>query len=126
MENSHPKKCDLQRFGCSKIEKTFMQWPVADVCYEPEPSQEFIRDVYQTFVEIDTKETGFMNFEVDHAGMEGVGIGWMEWVGWRFVHNEYTVMGNDPWPRGIRPSARSSARRVSFDVGVFSFIISRI
>ena len=42
----------------------------------------------------------------------------MEWVGWRFVHNEYTVMGNDPWPRGIRPSARSSARRVSFDVGV--------
>ena len=93
-----------------------MQWPVADLCYEPGPSQEFIRDVYQTFVEIDTKETGFMTFEVDHGGMQGVGIGWTEWVGWRFVMK--VIMGNDHWPRGIRPSARSSARRVSFDVGV--------
>ena len=29
----------------------------------PAGAQEFIRDVYQTFVEIDTKETGFMSFE---------------------------------------------------------------
>lgn len=80
MEDSHPKKCDLQRFGrfFSKIAKTFMKWPAADVCYERAPSQEFIRDVYQTFVEIDTKETGFMTFEVDHGGMQGVGIGWTE------------------------------------------------
>jgi len=47
----------------SKTSNTAPAQPALQGPAGPAGAQEFIRDVYQTFVEIDTKETGFMSFE---------------------------------------------------------------